>query len=920
MNLAGHDWLFLAWTQTWQVTLLILVVALLTRLTAANRPQLAFALWLVVLVKCVTPPLWSSPSGAFCWLQPPTANTEFVTNIKIAGGQRPAECQSVDSRPPRAVGPRLSSDASHQQSPQRQLIVGALWETEQPETEPSPRKDELPHSERIASSQPLNGLAWCWLAGATGMFALTTWRWMRFTRLLRRAGRAENAVCEDIMGTLRRRLRIRRPVRLIVTEHPLGPAVVGLLRPTVVLPQAAIENKPPEEIELILAHELIHLRRGDHWLGLLRSAVEALWWFHPLVWWASRRASREAERCCDEAVLAELQCGPGRYARCLLNVLALKQQLRCAPALPGVRAIEITQARLERIMRIGQGGYRRTPWWCWAVAIAAAVVVIPGAAIGTLKGYSVGPSEERPGLTADRDSGARDQGPAVSDQSKLLSSNSQSLIPNSSDSSPHPDPLPKGEGTTRDLPKGEGTRAAIIAKLPTVIRSSRPAASDPLFRAMNVAEPTTRREPTVAPPLRREPTLAPPPARSSSPRRSRYDGDRARDDYNGIHSRRFGDESLQDGAMTYVVGDILSTIYQQRGLTRPKDIEFLKNLLKMEVQRTPPSEALARMNAAVAKETSGAGNTGPAPTIYSDPIPIDIIWRPVNQAFEIETTAEGHRRVGKTLSLIREHGLGQIAINVRFLTGPAEELKKAKLKWTVLPTELPPSAAPNSDAAGDSRSVSRIDSFFDGRPRVNRVQFVTEKCPPMIYTVLADDAAAKLTEKWQANAKTNLLQAPKMTLFNGQPGFVHDCSRSPFVVAVKDGKPQVRVVHEGTILNLRPLAEEFDKLIVDFQVEFSKIGSVDTAELSETYQGKPITIQIPEVSATRVEGSVDLKWDQWLLLGSVETLSGGQKPLTVVMLRAEKIEPFHLAPKQEPRDVLMPGPTVPPPLLDRAPR
>jgi hypothetical protein len=367
--------------------------------------------------------------------------------------------------------------------------------------------------------------------------------------------------------------------------------------------------------------------------------------------------------------------------------------------------------------------------------------------------------------------------------------------------------------------------------------------------------------------------------------------------------------------MTYVVDDVLSTIQQQRGLTQPKDVEFLKNLLKTEVQRTPPSEALARMNAVVAKSTSAAaGNTGPAPTIYADPIPIDIIWQPFAKTFEIETTAEGHRRVGKTLALIREHGLGQIAINVWFLTGPAEELKKAKLKWTVLPTELPPSAAPNSDAASE-RSVSQIDSFFDGRPRVNRVQFVTEKCPPMIYTVLADDAAAKLTEKWQVNARTNLLQAPKMTLFNGQPGFVHDCSRSPFVVAVKDGKPQIRVVHEGTILNLRPLAEELDKLKVDFQVEFSKIGTVDTAELSETYQGKPITIQIPEVSATRVEGSVDLKWDQWLLLGSVETLSGGAKPLTVVMLRAEKIEPFHLAPKQEPRDVLMPGPTLlsPPP-------
>ncbi|MCP4589837.1 MAG: hypothetical protein GY842_03765, partial [bacterium] len=59
----------LAWTQAWQVTILILVVAVLTRLVARNRPHLAHVLWLVVLVKCVTPPVFCSTSGVFCWMQ-----------------------------------------------------------------------------------------------------------------------------------------------------------------------------------------------------------------------------------------------------------------------------------------------------------------------------------------------------------------------------------------------------------------------------------------------------------------------------------------------------------------------------------------------------------------------------------------------------------------------------------------------------------------------------------------------------------------------------------------------------------------------------------------------------------------------------------------------------------------------------------
>jgi hypothetical protein len=62
-------WSRSAWAHCWQVTSLILVVGLIARTFGANRPHLASVLWLVVLLKCVTPPVWASPSGVFCWLQ-----------------------------------------------------------------------------------------------------------------------------------------------------------------------------------------------------------------------------------------------------------------------------------------------------------------------------------------------------------------------------------------------------------------------------------------------------------------------------------------------------------------------------------------------------------------------------------------------------------------------------------------------------------------------------------------------------------------------------------------------------------------------------------------------------------------------------------------------------------------------------------
>jgi hypothetical protein len=75
-----------------------------------------------------------------------------------------------------------------------------------------------------------------------------------------------------------------------------------------------------------------------------------------------------------------LNCDPRLYAKSLLEVLELKQTLNTVPVVPGVRPVEITSKRLERIMKLGQGCQKRTPWWCWMIFITLAAVVLPGAA------------------------------------------------------------------------------------------------------------------------------------------------------------------------------------------------------------------------------------------------------------------------------------------------------------------------------------------------------------------------------------------------------------------------------------------------------------------------------------------------------------------------------------------------------------
>ncbi len=192
-----------------------------------------------------------------------------------------------------------------------------------------------------------------------------------------------------------------RPVQLLVTSSYFGLAVIGLLRPLIVLPEVIVSGKSAKELEAFLAHELIHVRRGDLWLGLLQVCARAVWWFYPVVSFACRISTREAERCCDEEVIGALQCDPKRYALSLLHVLELKRTLQPVPAFPGMKPVEVTTQRLERIMKLGQGCHRNTPRWCWAIMLLVSAAALPGAAFIAAdevpKQGVVGPAPQRTG-------------------------------------------------------------------------------------------------------------------------------------------------------------------------------------------------------------------------------------------------------------------------------------------------------------------------------------------------------------------------------------------------------------------------------------------------------------------------------------------------------------------------------------------
>ena len=131
-------------------------------------------------------------------------------------------------------------------------------------------------------------------------------------------------------------MQIAAPLEVRTSPVLLEPGVVGLFRPMLLLPAGIVERLAPRQLEALLAHEYCHVRRRDNLLSVIHMVVEAIFWFHPLVWWIGARLVEERERACDEAVLT-LGSEPREYADAILSICRsyLESPLSCVSGVTG---------------------------------------------------------------------------------------------------------------------------------------------------------------------------------------------------------------------------------------------------------------------------------------------------------------------------------------------------------------------------------------------------------------------------------------------------------------------------------------------------------------------------------------------------------------------------------------------------------
>jgi uncharacterized protein (TIGR03435 family) len=137
------------------------------------------------------------------------------------------------------------------------------------------------------------------------------------------------------------------PVEVRSSPALLEPGVIGFFRPILLCPRGIVERLTPSQLEAVLAHERCHIDRRDNLTAAIHMIVEAVFWFHPLVWWISGRLVEERERACDEGVL-ELGSEPQVYAESILKTcqLCIESPLACVSGVTGADL----KKRIVRIM------------------------------------------------------------------------------------------------------------------------------------------------------------------------------------------------------------------------------------------------------------------------------------------------------------------------------------------------------------------------------------------------------------------------------------------------------------------------------------------------------------------------------------------------------------------------------------------
>jgi uncharacterized protein (TIGR03435 family) len=213
-----------------------------------------------------------------------------------------------------------------------------------------------------------------WLSGFAAVLILWFVRWRRIRSIVRRSVPVREG--RELMAL--RRVEgwagVRKPIEFVSSQTTLEPGIFGVFTPVLIWPQGISPRLEDAHLEAILAHEVWHVRRHDNLASAIHMLVEAIFCFHPMVWWLASRLVEERERACDEQVL-QLGSKPNIYAESILKTceFCVESPLACVSGVTGAdlkkRIVHIMTERVANQLGLGRK--------LLLAAIGIAVITVP---------------------------------------------------------------------------------------------------------------------------------------------------------------------------------------------------------------------------------------------------------------------------------------------------------------------------------------------------------------------------------------------------------------------------------------------------------------------------------------------------------------------------------------------------------------
>lgn len=318
-----------------------------------RRPALVHALWLVVLMKLVTPPVFELPI-----IPLPEA-------LRVASQEKNADATGSNAH-------AAVAQAARDRDSQSESVTNASGEhlaTAMTDSDAGRRSTASMFLARLADSfaaasanwRPWlrqNGAAiigWVWFGGALVWFLRQAVTALKFSQRLALATPAPAELqrqADELAGAMG--LAHRPPVMFV--RDVISPMLWGIgRRARLLFPVNLLSRLDEGSRETLIAHELAHYRRGDHWVRAFELVVSGLFWWHPVVWWARREIEIAEEECCDAWVIEQFPETPRWYAEALLATIDFLSESQSALALPpaaaGLGHVPLLRRRLTAIMR-----------------------------------------------------------------------------------------------------------------------------------------------------------------------------------------------------------------------------------------------------------------------------------------------------------------------------------------------------------------------------------------------------------------------------------------------------------------------------------------------------------------------------------------------------------------------------------------